>query len=477
MMGPVRSACHGSRAVVVLVALGALVANSACGARWSSAERASVIARSQRTGAQVGAGAGDGSTASAPPTLPGATGSGTTPGGAALVPGGGSTAGVSTGGASSAGAAPGASPCAAPSTAPGVTSATLTVGSISTVSGPVPGLGETAVAAVRAYVAYRNATGGVCGRQIVLKTGDDGAENSRYRALVSDMASQAVGLAGGLGAGDGGGVDVVNAQNLPVVATAVSDTFQNTPTVFDINPPFANIHAVIGKYRYLSDHGVRTAAIVYLDNAQVRSQVEQQKAQMQAVGIRIVNEQALPLSTLSFDAAARAVANSKADYLFFPANDSLDASMARSMADTGYKLKFGEYLTAYGSRFIDLAGPAAEGATDWARSLPREEAASNPEGSAFLEWMGRAAPGLPADTFAADSWASAKAFFDNLTALPGPISRQALIAQLKSVGTYDAGGFIGPIQLGKKLSNGCYVAMQVVSGKWKRLAPDRGFLC
>ena len=35
--------------------------------------------------------------------------------------------------------------------------------------------------------------------------------------------------------------------------------------VFDINPPFADVHAVIGKYRYLYDHGVRTAALVYLD--------------------------------------------------------------------------------------------------------------------------------------------------------------------------------------------------------------------
>ena len=47
---------------------------------------------------------------------------------------------------------------------------------------------------------------------------------------------------------------------------------------------------------------------------------------MQAVGIKIVNEQALPISTLSYDAAARGVANSKADYLFYPAAGNLNAS-------------------------------------------------------------------------------------------------------------------------------------------------------
>ena len=81
------------------------------------------------------------------------------------------------------------------------------------------------------------------------------------------------------------------------------------------------------------------------------------------------------------------------------------------------------------------------------------------------------------DYFAADAWAASKAFFDSVKALPGPISRDALLAQLRGTGTYDADGFFGPIQLGKKLSNGCYVLMQVVDAKWKRITPDRGFIC
>ena len=62
---------------------------------------------------------------------------------------------------------------------------------------------------------------------------------------------------------------------------------------------------------------------------QVKTQVEQQRAQMEAVGIQVVYENAVPLSTLSYDAAARGVANSKADYLFYPAAGNLNASMAQ----------------------------------------------------------------------------------------------------------------------------------------------------
>ncbi len=450
---------------VVVAAL--LTGTAACGTRWSDSQRASVKARYAGTANRAAAVTPDDATTDAvtSDTTPGATGSND------------AVSNAATGTKNPSVAATANRPCAAASNAPGVTAATLTTGTINTVSGPVPGLGETSQAAVRAYVAYRNATGGVCGRKVVLKTGDDGYENSRYRALVVSMEPQILGISGGLGTGDGGGVDVIESKKIPVVSTATADTFQASPMVFDINPPFANTHAVIAKYRWLYDHGVRTAALVYIDLAQVKTQVDQQRNQMEAVGIKIVYDKAVPLSTLSYDEAARGVANSKADYLFYPAAGNLNASMAKSMADTGYKLKYGEYLTAYGSNFIELAGSAAEGAISWARALPNEEPNTVPEQTAFLTWMNRAAPGVEADTFAADAWSAAKAFFDAVSALPGPISRDAVLAQLKSVTTFDAGGFFGPIQLGKKLSNGCYIAMQVVSQKWKRLTPDRGFLC
>jgi hypothetical protein len=112
----------------------------------------------------------------------------------------------------------------------------------------------------------------------------------------------------------------------------------------------------------------------------------------------------------------------------------------------------------------------------WTRTLPNEEV-SNPEQQAFLEWMDQAAPGVVQDTFAADSWAAVKAMVDSLAALPGPITREGLLAQLRATTTYDAGGFLGPIQLGPKLNNGCAIAMIVEGGAWRRLTPAEGFLC
>ena len=118
----------------LLALFATLTATAACGARWSDAERASIVARTQGGPAQGTDAAASGSTTTtvAGATLEGDTG-GTTGSAAA-----GGTGSATTGGA---GTPSGPRPCAAKSAAPGVTDTEITLGTISTISGPVPGLG------------------------------------------------------------------------------------------------------------------------------------------------------------------------------------------------------------------------------------------------------------------------------------------------------------------------------------------------
>ncbi len=455
---------------MALVAVFALV-SAGCGARWTDEQRAQLSAQGSGLGTGAGSaevaaegGVADGSTADGATTTTAAAGS------AAAAGGGGPTA-ASGGG--------GQKPCAAKSTAPGVTDDRITVGSIASLSGPVPGISASAAAATRAYVAYRNSKGGVCGRQIVLREADDGTDNGRYRAVVSDLAPKVFGIAGGFALADIGGVDVIKAQKLPIVTVPSVEAVSALPTVYDINPRYENLKAVIGKYRYLRQQGASKVSMVYLAVDQSRAEANNQKSLMQAAGLKIVQTQELPLSTLSYDSPARGVANSGADYLFFIGPTDGNASMAKSMQNTGYKgLKFAEYFAyAYATEFVEMAGSAAEGATTWMRTRPNEEAGSVPEVAAYVEWMDRVAPGSPRDPFAADAWAGSKAFFDTLEGLPGPITRDAFVAQLAKVKTYDAGGLLGPIRFGQKLSNACQIGMKAVKGKWVRMTPSQGFLC
>jgi ABC-type branched-subunit amino acid transport system substrate-binding protein len=453
-----------------------LCAATACGARWSDEQRAAVLARER--GGSVSAAASSGETGEVTGELSSGEAGGSTESAGGTGPSGGSGAAAAGSGSRAAAGPGGPRPCAAPSPEKGVSPTTITVGAISSESGPVPGLGSSAAAAVRALVAQRNAAGGVCGRKIVLKEADDGTDNARYRSTLRNLNPQVLGISGGFALGDIGSEALINELQIPIVNGPGADTWR-VRWVVDINPDLPKPDMVLGKYKYLFDQGARKVSMTYLAVDQSRREANIQRKLMEAAGLQIVHVNELPLSTLSYDSAARAAANSGANYLWFIADTNGAANMARSVHGTGHKWLFKEFsYTTYGTKFIDIAGAeAAEGATSWIRSLPTEEASSNKAMGTYVEWMNRAAPGLPQDLFSIDSYVSATVFFEALEALPGPISRDALVKQLESIESYDAAGMFGPIALGKEQSRGCTVGMIVQGGKWRRLAPANGFLC
>ncbi len=465
------------RARHAVLALAMLLIAAGCGVRWDGAQKAEMTARYRAADAGSARATGD-TVASA--GSPGSAGDASQPASGSTSSGSSGSAGSPTGGAGGSGAAPAVArtlPCAAPSTAPGVTDKDIAVGTVNSLSGPIPGLGASYLAATKAYVAYRNASGGVCGRQIRLVEGDDTGDNATDRSVVADMAPKILAFDPGIAGGGDGGADVLTQANIPAVGLGVSPKITAIPTYFGMRPPLPKGVPTEAKYRYLYAQGVRSVAVVYVAAASAPAEAASDEQLMKAAGIRVALDLPLPLTTLSYDSAARAVANSKADYLYFIYEQGASASMARSMAGTGYKPKFSEYIVAYGSKFIDLAGTAAEGATTWIDSLPAEDGGTNPEQALYLRWMARTAPGASLDPFAAAAWAAAKALDDALETVPGPLTRDAVLTQLRSTHSYDAGGLIGPLDLGGKTTKGCFIAMIVRGGRWQRLTPATGFLC
>jgi len=453
---------------------------TACGARWTDEQRAALEAgpavQLDRTADATAAGP----SRSAARTV-GAEGTpvptGVDTGAAAPVADGAAPTAVA--GDTDAAAEPAALACSAPSDAPGVTDDAIEVLSISALSGPVPGLGASAAAATRSHIAYRNATGGVCGRQIVQREADDGTDAGRYRRIVQEHADRVLGIAGGFTVGDYGAADVLRSTGMPVVNVISSDELLAVPTIFDVNPPYDDPAAVNAKYRFLHEQGARRVAFVYIAVDQSRQLVARERAQLELAGLEVVLVRELPLSTLSYDSAAQAVANSGADYMIFISSVDGNSSMARSMHGVDHDVVYPEYYSfAYGSGFVEGAGAeAAEGAVTWLRTRPLSDAGTNPEVAAFTEWMDRTAPGSVQDQYAADAWVGTRAFFDALERIPGPITREAFVGALRSTDLYDARGMMGGIHLGRNLTRGCLIGLRYTAGDWQRITPGQDFLC
>ncbi|HWG74688.1 MAG TPA: hypothetical protein VG184_11615, partial [Acidimicrobiales bacterium] len=156
---------RSSRGVACLVAAAGLLLTS-CGARLSPRQLAEALGANGGTGLNAG---GQGSSGAG--GVGGGTGTTSAAGGPLA---GGTTGTTGASGTSGAGGGAGGLGLTLPpggnggATDVGVTPNSITVGNISTLTGPVPGLFAGAVNGTDAFLAYQNSQGGVFGRQLKL---------------------------------------------------------------------------------------------------------------------------------------------------------------------------------------------------------------------------------------------------------------------------------------------------------------------
>ena len=89
------------------------------------------------------------------------------------------------------------------SATPGITAKTVTVGSISDISSPVPGLFEGAKVGTEAYFAYVNSHGGVNGRKLVLDGMDSAFSTGKVLSESQSIAKNDFAIVGGFSLLDG----------------------------------------------------------------------------------------------------------------------------------------------------------------------------------------------------------------------------------------------------------------------------------
>ena len=122
-------------------------------------------------------------------------------------------------------ATPGATTPTAPSAALG---ATITLGTVGTMSGPVGGAFGGVIQALQIWVRQINAAGGLRGHPIKYITGDDGGDPARHKALLQEFVERkgVAAFVGNLVAIAGrSGVSYLEGKRVPVIGTDTSSTW------------------------------------------------------------------------------------------------------------------------------------------------------------------------------------------------------------------------------------------------------------
>ena len=89
------------------------------------------------------------------------------------------------------------------------------IGNASDISGPVPGLFESAQDATKAYVAYFNSTSDICGRKLKLVTYDSRTDAGADQQAYTKACDEAFAMVGSMSAFDSGGAATAQGCGLP----------------------------------------------------------------------------------------------------------------------------------------------------------------------------------------------------------------------------------------------------------------------
>jgi len=390
--------------------------------------------------------------------------------------GGGTAGGPATGGkAAAGGCTPGSS------TSTGVTPTEIKVGNVSQITGLVPGFAQTSVNATKAYFNMVNNAGGVCGRKLTLLTADDRFQSATNRSETEKMSDQVIALVGSLSVVDDGGAPIIDAKGIADVSLAttgprVAAKNNFSPNPIDPTPGVGNGLRKILEY-FKSTAGISKPAILYQDVATGRNQTESYKVDFENAGIPVVATYPVAPTATNFNTQANDMKQKGIDFIITVAEVNAMANLAKAFESVDYFPKVPFYgAQVYGKKFLQLAGPAAEGTTvGLIFAIPEE--GGNPATAALSTWYSRTAPGADLDFFSLAAWVAADLFVNALKAA-GPDPTQAkIVAELSKVTSFTGGGLVGNINPAQKKSTPCYNVVGVRGGKWVKVHPAQGFQC
>jgi len=352
----------------------------------------------------------------------------------------------------------------------GITDDTITIGNSSDISGPVPGLFEASQDAVRAYVAYYNATSSLCGHKLQLKTYDSRTDAAADQQAYTKACDETFAMIGSMSAFDSGGASTAQSCGLPDIRSAsvtfdrqdcttcygaqstVADEFQNAvPDFVKKNHPDAAAHA----------------AMLYINAGAASENAKTQVAAMEKRGMKFDYVQGIDISEFNYSPYVQQMKDKGIEYVQMIGASAQFVRLADAMQQQGFKPEvFMLDPTAYTKEFVENGGDAVEGTTVFINFTPFEEASSNKELQLYMSWLQQVKPGAEPSFFGLFSWSAARLFVERATALGGKLSRSTLLADIAKVDDWTANGLHSPQHVGPRHTGECWRFIQLQKGRW-----------
>lgn len=363
---------------------------------------------------------------------------------------------------------------------PGITSTTITLGNASDISGPVPGLFQASQDAVKAYVAYFNATSSFCGRKLRLSTQDTQTTAGGDQVAYQTLCTSAFAAVGSMATYDSGGAPTAQACGLPDIRTASTTAAAHACTTCYAadasNPAYyedAPFVYFFQQHPTLKQH----VAVVYLNTPQTAATATTIHGVLTKLGATNIDMQGVGVTDLTYDAYVQSMQTHGDQYVIFlgPYPDTIKLQQSMHTASFTPQV-FIQDPTIYNQAYVQGAQQASVGNGSYAylNFLPFADAASNHQESTYLAWLHHVAPSAVPNSYGVFAWSAAALFMHEAAQLGGELNRASLLRAVSQVHGWTANAMTASQNVGGKINGSCWRIVQLVSGTWQNTA---GYQC
>jgi len=370
-----------------------------------------------------------------------------------------------------------------PAATPGVTAKTITVGSISDISAPIPGLFKGAKVGAQAYFNYINSQGGVNGRKIILDARDSAFSSGTVASEAQSIAKSDFAFVGGYSLLDGAEQPAIDANKVPMIAQVLTPSLFKDPNLYSAIP-LVDGGEPNGPFKWLKSQYPSAVKAVGFIGSNATQSVKASEATYRALtydlGYKWVYTRDAGYTETNFLADMVKMKSAGVKMVLEVTEGPAEIStMAQEMKQQGLNVPLVVGAGTYSNAFDP--GSVGNGTLLYTvTSLYRgEDAKVIPAVATFDKWVKKADPNPTLDLFTLDGWINAQLFVQALKNAGANPTRASLVAQLNKINSFNASGLISSQNPAQKIPGQCWIAAKYSNGKWLRIKPDpkAAFVC
>jgi ABC-type branched-subunit amino acid transport system substrate-binding protein len=353
----------------------------------------------------------------------------------------------------------------------GVTADTITLANIADISGPVPGIFESAQQGTRAFIEYFNSSQELCGHKLAVELLDSRADAGADQQAYATACDKAFAAVGSMGAFDSGGAATAAGCGLPDLrSTSTTSERNKCATCFSAQAVTPNlIPSAVPKF-FLSKYKEAASAVgvLYINAGAAAPNAAFQKNAWVRAGWKVPYFQGIDVAEFNFAPYVQQMKDKGVKMVVYTGPYQNTVKIQQAMQQQGFEALFMQDPTIYDQGYVDQAGSLGEGS--FVYSTHELFDSNNPEMKLYRAWLDQVSPGADPNFYGLYAWSAARLFVQTAVALGGKLTRESLVAELKKVDDWTSNGMHAPQQVGAKVSANCIKIIQLNGGSWKQVS-------